>query len=286
MFFDSHVHTAASPDSQMCPKEAIAAAKNAGLGVAFTEHADYATHENINPNATDAPRGIGDFICDFAVYPRTYEYLRGEGVTLGLEFGLTAAFANLNEKIAGEYDYDFIVGAIHAVDGVDIYHACNGNPALANEDFAQQINGCDEEVCAAVRRYLVYANEMAVQNTFFDSFAHVDYIARYLPSVQKKFYYENFAEEFDALLKTISSRGVALEINTNMFGASSENLPEKTMQKICTRFFELGGRFCTIGSDAHKIKNVGKGINAAKEIAAVSGLVPVYFKGRKPTRCG
>ena len=64
MFFDSHVHSAASPDSQMNPREAVDFLQKKGLGIAFTEHIDFADHPEIDPHATDAPRGMRDFVCD------------------------------------------------------------------------------------------------------------------------------------------------------------------------------------------------------------------------------
>ncbi|MCL1883039.1 MAG: histidinol-phosphatase HisJ family protein [Defluviitaleaceae bacterium] len=281
MYFDSHVHSEASPDSELRPTEAIIAAKNRGLGITFTEHVDYSCHDSINPNATDAPRGIGDFVCDFEKYPNMYKKLRGEGVMLGLEFGLTEAFLDVNSKLA-EGDYDFILGSIHTVDGVELYQASHGK--LQNEPYAVQLIGDDTDLIkASIRRYLIYANEMVNLCRFFDSFGHIDYIARYAPKVAEHFFYENFPNEFDALLKTIAERELALEINTSRF-CEPYNF-EKIMLKICRRFYELGGRLCTIGSDAHEVKNIGKSIEIAKELASEAELSAVYFKERKPFPC-
>jgi histidinol-phosphatase (PHP family) len=282
MLFDSHVHSSASPDSEMPPQDAIAAAKSRGLGITFTEHADFADHIEKDPDATDFLRGLGDFVCDFEKYPKEYKKYRGEGVILGLECGLTQAFLPENKKRAAN-DYDFIIGSIHSVDGAELYNAANGR--LPDEEFARRLTSGDENsVFECVRRYLIYAREMAEISNYFDSFGHIDYISRYVPLAEKFFSYENFPVEFDALLKIISEKNLVLEINTNTFGGKNAHA-EKIMQKICTRFHELGGRFCTIGSDAHKVKNVGKCISAAKEIAQSSNLIPVYFKERKAIRC-
>ncbi|MCL1844363.1 MAG: hypothetical protein FWF77_00460, partial [Defluviitaleaceae bacterium] len=61
---------------------------------------------------------------------------------------------------------------------------------------------------------------------------------------------------------------------------------ENVMLKICSRFRELGGRMCTIGSDAHVLKNVGYGAKIGAEIADAAGLAVVHYKERKPIRCG
>ncbi|MCL2386834.1 MAG: histidinol-phosphatase HisJ family protein [Defluviitaleaceae bacterium] len=285
MYFDSHVHSAASPDSQMNPVEAIAALGSNGMGVAFTEHVDFAeNHEGQDPTATDAIRHIADFLCDFEKY-HEYESLRmnkNNAVTLGLELGLTAAFLQLNEKTATAYNYDFILGSVHAVDGVEVYHACR-----------KRIN----EPVPKIDRYLTYAKEMVELCGFFDAFGHIDYIARFCtPQFAADFKYENFPQEFDALLKAIAERDISLEINTSRFGrqyawdsnattVAQAQRPEEVMLKICKRFAQLGGRFCTLGSDAHQIKDLGRQFATAKEIAAAANLTPVYYRERKPIPC-
>lgn len=286
MYFDSHVHSAASPDSKMNPEEAIVVLKDMGLGVAFTEHVDYsADTEGLDPSATDAPRGIGDFICDFSVYPSEYQKFRGDSVTLGLEIGLSAATFPLVSKLPLD-EYDFIVGALHGVDGVDLYHAITGK--LAHEPFAKQLANTDE-VAGCIRRYLTCANELVTKFDRFDSFAHIDYIARYSSVTAGSFFYKNFPEEIDALLTTLARREIALEINTCLFrgfdAPGISRTTEKAMFEICHRFAALGGRICTIGSDAHKVDKLGHCIESAKEIAKVCGLTAVYFKERKPLPC-
>ena len=41
MYFDSHVHTEFSADSEMKAADALRAAERQGLGLVFTEHLDY-----------------------------------------------------------------------------------------------------------------------------------------------------------------------------------------------------------------------------------------------------
>ena len=41
MFFDSHIHTSFSADSEMRAEEALARAEEQGIGLVFTEHLDY-----------------------------------------------------------------------------------------------------------------------------------------------------------------------------------------------------------------------------------------------------
>jgi histidinol-phosphatase (PHP family) len=261
MFFDAHVHSAVSPDSEMPAATAITTLKQKGLGVVFTEHCDFVTQtEGKDTTATDAPRVPGDFIVDFDRYHKEYRPLRSQTVLMGLEFTLSAAFLPLNTQTAAG-DYDFILGAVHTVDGLDLYHE------------ARKQNGRD-----LTRRYLTYAKEMVELCGFFDSLAHIDYICRYAPQVAEWLRYENFPDEFDALFKALVKREKSIEINTARFG---DVKTKRVLFSVYRRFAELGGKYCTIGSDAHRPQGLGRYYKDALAIANETGLIPVYYKERK-----
>ncbi|MCL2501009.1 MAG: histidinol-phosphatase HisJ family protein [Defluviitaleaceae bacterium] len=261
MHFDAHVHSAVSPDSDMPADVAINTLKRKGLGVIFTEHCDFMTQtEGKDPTATDAPRIANDFIVNFERYHAEYRPLRSDSVLMGLEFTLSAAFLPLNTKTS-EGDYDFIVGAVHTVDGLDLYH-----------------EGKNRNAQDITRRYLTYAKEMVELCGFFDSFAHIDYICRYAPRVTHWLRYEEFPEEFDALLKALAEREKAFEINTARFGDANV---ERALFPIYRRFAQLGGKFVTIGSDAHRPQGLGRHFDKANRMTNEAGLTPVYYKERK-----
>ena len=265
MFFDAHIHSMASPDSEMDPVDVVLALKSKGLGTTFTEHVDFVTPtKGKDLTATDAPKGAKDFVCDFDMYPARYRYLRSNSVLLGLEIALTAAYHELNIQTASQ-DYDFILGSIHFVDGYDIFYETSKMEA--------------ESFCC---RYLTYSLEMVELCGFFDSFAHIDYITRYSEQADKHFIYHNYPKEFDALLKAIADRDLAIEINTARFANSKA---AKKLLPIYIRFRELGGRYVTIGSDAHKKFALGRFYGKAVEMAKMAGLTPVYYKNRKRLIC-
>jgi histidinol-phosphatase (PHP family) len=261
MHFDSHVHSAASPDSQMPPEVAINLLHKRGLGIIFTEHCDFVTqNDGRDFSAADIPRIAGDFLVDFEQYEREYRPLRSKSVLLGLEFTLSAAFLPLNTKTAAG-DYDFILGAVHTVEGLDLYH-----------------DACKQEPRQLLHDYLVYAEKMVRLNTFFDSLAHIDYICRYAPGMERIFAYESFPHEFDALLRTLADQGRALEINTARL---NKRTAQQALFPIYKRFAALGGRFVTIGSDAHEPHMLGRNFDEGFDIAREAGLRVVNFVGRK-----
>ena len=265
MYLDAHVHSAASPDSEQDPVDVINTLQKMSLGVVFTEHADFVTPTlGKDETATDSPDIPTDFICDFDIYPAQYRRYRSDSVFLGIELALNAAFLPLNSQTA-DNDYDFVIGSVHYVDGYDIY---SGAAEMDAESFC--------------RRYLTYSKEMVELCGFFDALGHIDYVARYSPAIDKLFYYKNFPAEFDALFSSLAERGLALEINTARFG---NNNVIKQLLPMYKRFRALGGRYVTIGSDAHFEWALGQYHAQAVELAAMAGLTLVYYKERKLHVC-
>lgn len=265
MHFDAHVHTAASPDSQLPARVAVDTLARQNLGVAFTEHCDFVTQTvGRDFSAADVPRIAGDFMVDFARFDRECRPLRSDSVLLGLEFTLSAAFLPLNTTTAAQ-DWDYVLGAVHTVDGLDLFHE------------AQY-----QEPASLARRYLTYAREMVELCGFFDALAHIDYICRYATGVAEIFRYENFPGEFDGLLRAVGERGLALEINTKRFGDAANR---RALFPLYERFAQLGGRYVTIGSDAHTADWLGKYYKEALQLAREAGLAVVYFKERKRFPC-
>lgn len=263
MIFDCHIHTAASPDGKMTPAEAIKTAENLGLGCIFTEHVDY------------NPEGEAFFCVDFDVYPEEYIKYKSDSVCLGLELGLieecveqnrahAAGFVNGRETIA----YDYILGSVHWTAGFDIGY----DP----ESFFEE-RGID-----AYCEHLMYIINMIEKNDFFDALGHIDYISRYSPFDEKNVLYGEYADIYDKLLMAIVERDKPLELSTRRMGEKSAC---KSLAEIYSRYHNLGGKYVTLGSDAHTASAVGCYFDTALEMIGEIGLQPVYFRERRMIIC-
>ena len=115
----------------------------------------------------------------------------------------------------------------------------------------------------------------------FDSFAHIDYMCRYMPYDDKELVYAEAPELFDEVFKMLITMDKAIEINTRRLDNSDA---VNSLLVLYKRFRELGGRYVTLGSDAHYKEHVGRRLDIAREIAEAAGLVPVYFEQRKMQR--
>lgn len=252
MIFDSHVHTKFSADSEMQLADAIKAAKEKGIGLVLTEHLDF-----------DYP---GDLVFKFnpAAYFSEYGAQRSSAdLRLGVEMGMQACCVEKNKKFIGQENFDMVIGSVHLLEGKDIYY-----PEFYKGRKKMEV-------------YNLYFTEMAKllrMHSFIDVLGHIDYIARYAPYSDSNLQYNAFAEPIDALLKIAVAQGNVLELSTRRL---TDRLALKTLVPIYKRYYELGGRYVTIGSDAHVPEAVGGNFIAAKELCTLIGLKIVSFYQRK-----
>ena len=255
MIFDSHMHTKYSADSEMLAIEAIAKAQELELGVVFTEHFDY-----------DIPGDV-DFTFVPEDYWKEYEPLRGDNVRLGVEVGMEEIARQPAADFIKEAPFDLVIGAIHLLDRLDIYYP----------DF---YIGKNKET-AYHKYFKAMAEEAAVGN--FDVLAHIDYICRAAPYDDPEIDYATFKEDIDNVLKIVVEREKVLELNTRRFNVRRAL---KELVPIYNRYKELGGKYVTIGSDAHKVEAVGNYFDIAIKFARELDLKIVTFCERKLELCG
>ena len=254
MIFDCHTHTKFSADSEMLASDAINRAKNLNIGIIFTEHFDY-----------DVP-GEYDFTFDPKKYFDEYKNLRGEKIRLGVEVGLRKSARKINKNFIDSADFDLVIGSIHLVDDFDIY-------------YPEFFEGKDKNT-AYKKYFAAMIEEAAVED--FDVLGHIDYICRSAPYENPALDYENFKSEIDEVLKIIVEREKILELNTRRLDKKSvfeELLP------IYRKYKTFGGKFITIGSDAHKVGAVGNYFKTALNFAEELSLTPVTFENRQIEFC-
>lgn len=249
--FDCHIHTCFSADSKMTIEEVRDKCQKEGIGVILTEHMDL-----------DFP---GELIFEYDIkhYFDTYSPYRGDKLLLGIEIGMQPHVRKVNGLLIASHPFDFVLASTHVVDGMDL---C---------DMAYYKNKTQEE---AYRRYfqVMYTNLAALEN--FDSVGHLDYISRYSPYETPEIGYKHYKEEIDQVLRLIAVRGKALEINTKRFKVPGV---VANYGEILLAYKRLGGRYVTIGSDAHQDAFIGMDFDLAYGVAQEVGLQVVYYKERQ-----
>ncbi len=233
MYTDSHLHCAFSGDSDTPPRMQIERAVTLGMKrICFTDHHDYDVKSDI------------DFNLDIPAYFEEIKRLRDEyadkiDVGIGVELGLQVHISEYLEKLAGEYPFDFIIGSVHFIDGLDPYYP---------EYF--ELHGK-----ASYERYFETVLDCIKKIGCFDSLGHLDYIVRYGTKHGMNYSYAMYADYIDEILKRIIGMGKALECNTGGFAAGlGEPNP---CADILRRYRSMGGELITLGSDAHTPDRLG-----------------------------
>ncbi len=250
--FDTHNHCEFSCDSKMTLAQAAVTAGKLGIGLILTEHWDY-----------EYPTNPEMFLFDRDAYFKQNLPLRSDRVLLGIEVGMQPHLAEKEDKVAEGYPFDYVIGSIHMMNRLDLYEETTYKGMSKEEAMHDFLR--DSILCAE-------------SHSNFDSFGHIDYICRYWPYADKEFHMEENAQEWDRLFRILIEKDKPIEINTRRLdipGAGKALLP------LYSRYRELGGRFCTLGSDAHYTEHIGRRLDIAAALANEAGLQPVYFKERR-----
>lgn len=187
-------------------------------------------------------------------------------VLCGVELGEPMHDMNCTEEALSYGNYDFILASVHNLKNTEDFYFLDYN----NLDIDKIMN--------------LYFDELAETATFknFDSLAHLTYPLRYIkektgqiPDLSK------YRNSIDNIYKILISNNKALEINVSgLFKGLDSTLPDETEIR---RFHELGGKYITIGSDAHNTQFLGKGIEQGMALAKNCGFTHyTIFQNRKP----
>ncbi len=252
MLFDTHMHCEYSCDSKMTLEQAVAEAEKQNIGMIVTEHWDY-----------DYPTNPTEFLFDIDDFYAKQSKLRSDKEQNGKEIGMQPHIAQENDRVAAGHAFDFVLGSIHCMTKKDLY----------------------EKTCyagltkrAAVRQFLEDAITCVESHQDFDAFAHIDYLTRYWIYEGEYLELADAPELFDKLFNLLIAKGKPLEINTRRL---DDEQAVASLLAIYKRYQELGGKYCTLGSDAHYVEHIGRRLDVAMQMARECNLTPVYFKERK-----
>ncbi len=231
--FDFHIHSRVSFDGHDTGLALAQAAVDAGLRqICFTDHLDY-----------DPLGKMGKLDFETATYNAEYDGLEVPGVKIfrGIEFGMTPENMPQLRRDLQRRKFDMVLGSIHFVDDLDVYF----------EEFWQ-----GKTVFQAERRSLEATLECITKHDDFDVLAHLTYIGKTHghPS-PRPIRYDDHRQILDEILHTLAQKGKGLEINTSGVDRCGDYLPGV---EYLQRFYQLGGKIVTVGSDAHRANRVGQ----------------------------
>ena len=257
--FDYHNHTSFSHDSDARIDNMIEAAIKKGLKqIAITDHYD---PEYANP----AVNTYIDLNQNFKELERVEEkYKKKITVIKGIELGLQHHVIEYLNSAAVMNHYDFILGSFHCAEGKDLYGSAYYANRMASEVY---------------RGFYGYCIKVLKKFDNFDVMGHVNIIERYSACVPA---FESYGDLIEGIFKLIIEKGKGIELNTSSirYGMGQNYTPSTIMLRL---YKEMGGEIITIGSDAHRPKDVGSDIQFAAELLKSLGFkYRTLFKERKP----
>lgn len=255
--FDFHMHSDVSFDS-VCPaQEMLAAAERAGLKeICFTDHMEYGDDIKY-PTIVFTPEQ----------YSAAYDGLQSSKLKIrrGVEYGISVDNRDRIAQNLTTRAYDFVLGSIHCVDGMDPYY----EEFWAGKTVPEAYRAYLDETLASVRLHEDY-----------DVLGHLTYACKspYNPT-HAPILYEDYREVTQEIMRILVSRGKGMEINTSGVDSAGVFLPSADYLR---RFRQLGGEIVTVGSDAHNAARVGQYTHEALDILRdIFGYVCTY-EGRRP----
>jgi len=262
---DMHTHSAYSADGRSPLCDMVTAAQKRGVRYyGINEHFDYdyraqsITYCGRTIPMTDAEKYF-DEIRRLQQTAQTADFR----LLAGGEFGfapLARCFEEYGELVE-RFRPDYVINSVHT---------CDGEECMSPEYFT----GKSKDY--AYRAYLNRVRESLEVPYPYDIVAHIGYVSRKAPYADPKIRYEDYANEYDDILKTLIAKGKILEINTSPRGAQSVFLPDCD---ILRRYRSLGGTLVSYGSDAHETTRIcdkrEEVITALKQIGYTHLTVPV-----------
>lgn len=232
---DYHMHTHFSTDSEAKPEEHILTAIQKGLDeICFTDHKDF--------YYPDCPFDLDADAYFLELQQLQKKYADKIQIKIGLEMGLDIDFIDDIYTFVNSHDYDYVIGSIHVIGQTEFFE-----PALFFKGKTKE---------EAHREF--FLNTLKCVKTFdcFNCLGHLDYICRYGPYEDKHVDNVLYQDIIDEILKTLIQKGKGIEVNTSGYrDLKTCGFPNFD---IVQRYYDLGGRIITVGTDSHTSDRVGE----------------------------
>lgn len=263
---DSHSHSNFSPDafeapSALCEKAAL-------LGLYSYTLTDHCECNDYNGEITGFSYKDNSKECFDVMTALSAKFKSKLNFYKGIELGqplhnLTAAEDVLTRA------YDFVLCSVHNIKNhEDFYYM----------DFS---NLPKSETKAILK---VYFDEIleTVNWGKFDSLAHLTYPLRYICGEHGiNINLDDYQSKINEIFSLLIEKEKSLEINTS--GLRQKIKTTLPSLDLLTQYYKMGGRLVTIGSDAHTVSDLGKGIKEGFETLKLAGFNEfAIYENRKP----
>ena len=153
------------------------------------------------------------------------------------------------ENLIQQYPFDFVIGSIHVIHHTEFYYG----EFFKGKTKEQAHREFFEETLKCVKAF-----------DCFNVLGHLDYIVRYGPYEDKTVDHQKYQDIIDEIFKTLIQKGKGIEVNTSGY-RDLKTCGFPNFEQV-HRYYDLGGRIITIGTDSHTSDRVGENcLNVAKK---------------------
>ena len=257
---DFHIHTNTSRDSNMTIKEAYERAAELGIkNICITNH-----HEPCEIKEGDFKHSLTDD--DLDRYKTEVNETKKDGrinMCRGIELGYAEGAEEEIKTFLDKNGFDFVLGSLHHINEWHI-----GNPKTREKLKDKNPQNIYSEYFRLLKK--------AIKTRLFDVMSHIDLYKRVVPEPD----FESVRKEWEEVADILLENNVGFEINTSY----RKIVPDDTYPGIdvIKVMLEKGVKIITIGSDAHRPENIGRGIGKVEELLKNMGVNTIYrFEKRK-----
>lgn len=271
---DYHLHTSVTIDGKMSEAQACERAMLLGIReIAFTNHIMHT-----EPDYTVLPAAFVEHWERVQVCQDRYPEL---AIRLGLEIdyyeGREAEIAATIEQYEAAVGrpVDLVLGSVHHLNGVFFSNKTEAPLLYKSKDIA-----------SLYFDYFSLATK-AIQSRLFDVMAHPDLIKKYTGVLSPRLPFEQYRDAVEPYIDSLLTYRVGLEINTKGFKLKvGEAYPSNELLGLYLSKAKALGKepVITLGSDAHKVDDVGEFIPEGASMLFEMGQKTVMsFEKHMPT---
>lgn len=257
---DCHNHTRCSPDSEAPLSAMVEAAAGAGLSLlCTTDHLDLLGWHG-------EPLGDWDWTPVLDQYAAAKDACpKGLELRLGIELGAAQFYQERASREVAGAPLDFVIGSAH-----------NLRPELGGKDFYFLNYTCPEDCFRALDDYFNSLYALAGMDQI-DVLGHIIYPLWHMYRDGQNISLGSYRDTVQSILTRAVEHGRGIEVNTNR-GKDVE-----TWRLVLELYRQAGGEIITIGTDAHRPEDVGKGVAQALHLLKEMGFrYHTVFRARKP----
>ncbi len=271
--FDYHIHPNYSIDAEGEVWDFCEAALEVGLKeIAFTTHLDTDRvaddcYVNVKGRRVDVSSSLWFEDYESTIRDAGDQFAdSGLKVLLGVEVDCFPEVENALPERFFSTDFDIILGSVHLIDHIAISAGERAEEVLRRYSMEDLVE----------KYFSIMLDSMDLE--IFDILAHIDLYRRFGESFYGDAIHEMWKPHLGNLADKMKRRNVGFEINTSSLRRGmKQSMPD---ERIIQALREAGIETVTVGSDAHKPQDVGKGIDQALEIIKRIGF-PGPSKYRK-----